>query len=205
MNRLSFAASIALSWFALLAASPALAQGAAADSAAAARRPMARASWLSDRTPLRAGDILTVVIDEQTSARERVSNEATGRRGQTARFKAVADGEDAVGTTEIGTGMQADSRDIGEAARQGDLVGVISVQVVSVEANGVARIEGAKTVTVDGRAQEISVKGSVRPEDVSSDNVIYSSRIAGGEISYKGKKIGPRMGIIGKILSIIWP
>ena len=45
----------------------------------------------------------------------------------------------------------------------------------------------------------------VRAEDVSSANMVPSSRIADAVISYKGKKIAPRSGILGKILSILWP
>jgi flagellar L-ring protein precursor FlgH len=79
------------------------------------------------------------------------------------------------------------------------------VRVTSLSPDGIARIEGSKKVTVDGRLQEISLQGYVRPQDVSSPNIVLSSRIAEAVIDYKGKKIGPRTGIVGKILSILWP
>ena len=75
----------------------------------------------------------------------------------------------------------------------------------NVTAGGVATIQGAKNVTVDGRAQLVEVRGLVRAEDISSANTIPSSRIADAVITYKGKKIAPRSGILGKILSILWP
>jgi len=34
---------------------------------------------------------------------------------------------------------------------------------------------------------------------------VFSSRVAEAEIVYKGKKIKPRSGILGKLLSIFWP
>src|SRR5438552_3720739 len=66
----------------LIGAGPLVAQAtpAARPDSQAPARPAAfappRAAWLSDRLPIRIGDILTVVIDEQTAANERVSTTA---------------------------------------------------------------------------------------------------------------------------------
>lgn len=187
---------------------PAPVQAVAPDSARAAppiMTSMARASWLSNRPLLQVGDIVTVILDEQTSARERTSKVATANRGQRASFSADADGESVVGATGFRTGMETGSNAQGEANRQGDLTGILSARIVSLSANGVARIEGVKKVTIDGREQEISLSGSIRLEDLAPSNVIYSSRIADASISYKGKDVGPRLGILGKIIGIIWP
>lgn len=166
-----------------------------------------RASWLSDRFPLRVGDLLTIVVDEQASARERVSRVSSSDREQTASVSGNVDTSPMSGSggAGFGTGIGADSRDVGEANRQGGLAVVLSVRVVELEPNGVARIEGEKVVSVDGRDQEVKLEGFVRPEDVSSTNLVLSSRIVGATISYKGNNVGPKRGIIGKILGIFWP
>ena len=166
-----------------------------------------RASWLSDRIPLRVGAILTIVVDEQSTARERVSRIATSDREQTANLSGSVDTSpiSGAGSAGFGTGIGADSKDVGEANRQGDLAAVLSVRVVEIEPNGVARIEGEKVVAVDGRDQEVKLEGFVRPEDVSSTNLVLSSRIVGASISYDGDNVGPRRGILGKILGIFWP
>lgn len=181
----------------------------AADSAAAAARVPAstRASWVSDRMPLRVGDIVTVVVDEQTAAREQVSQVATGGHTLKASLNAgIGDSDVRIGPEKsVSSTMQGDSRDVGEAKRQGDLTAVLSVRVTALSPNGVARIEGSKKVMVDGRVQEVSLKGEVRAEDVSASNLVLSSRIADVVIQYKGKKIGPHTGIVGSILSMLWP
>lgn len=176
----------------------------------AAVRPVAvaasRAAWYSDRLPLRVGDLLTVVVDEQAAASERVSTVATGDRSQRARLGVNVDSAIRIGPSkEFSTGMNSSSRDIGESGREGALTAVLTVRVTSIDPFGVATVEGLKTVTVDGRVQEVRLKGLVRPEDVSASNLVSSSRIADAVINYKGKKIGPRTGILGKILSILWP
>ncbi len=187
------------------AQSPALAAAADTAPARVAANP-GRASWLSDQRPLRVGDILTIVVDEQTVARERTSVNASARRGQKAELGAGIPGGALIGPNKgFSTGMDNSSRESGEANRQGDLVAVLSVRVTALEPGGIARVEGAKAVTVDGRTQEVRLKGLVRAEDVTAANLVASSRVAEAVISYQGKKIGPRQGILGKILSILWP
>ncbi len=169
-------------------------------------KPPIRASWLSDRLPLRIGDVLTVVVDEQTAASERVSNVASADRSQRARLGLNVDSAVRLGPSkEFATGMANSSRDVGESGREGELTAVLSVRVTDIDAAGVATIEGGKSVTVDGRLQEVKLRGIVRPEDVSAANLVSSARVADAVITYKGKKIGPRAGILGKILSILWP
>ena len=188
------------------AATPPVGATAPSASSAAPSAPTAyRASWLADRRPLRVGDILTIVVDEQTSASERVSTTATGNRSQSAKLNAGIGAVKLGPEKGFGTGMEASSRDDGAASRTGDLTAVLSVRVTELDPAGNARIEGQKTVTVDGRSQVVSLKGLVRPEDVTSSNLVQSSRIADATVDYKGKKIGPRQGILGKILSILWP
>ncbi len=172
---------------------------------AAVDPPRARASWLTDKVELRAGDIVTVVIDEETAAEERVSTTGTDRRSLRAEFQMKSDGEVSPGTTGPSAQYAAESSQGGQARRQGGLYGVLSTRVVSVDATGAATIEGKKTLTVDGRDQEITIKGLVRPQDLSSNNTVYSSRLADAVITYKGKDLGPKRGIFGKILSILWP
>jgi flagellar L-ring protein precursor FlgH len=173
----------------------------------AATQNVTRASWLSDRLPVQVGDILTIVVDEQTAASERVSQIASSDRDQAATASASLSTSPLSGSGSggFGTGLDANSSDIGEAGRQGGLTAVLSVRVMEIEPNGVLRIEGTKQVSVDGREQEITLAGYVRSEDVLATNFVLSTRVAEATISYKGKKIGPKKGIIGKILSIFWP
>ena len=166
----------------------------------------ARASWTSDRLPLRVGDVLTVVVDEQTAARERTAHVATGDRGLRADLNASLGSDVRLGPTKsFGTRLDSDSREVGEATHTGDLTAVLSVRVAAVLGDGTFQVRGSRRVSVDGRLQEIAVEGVVRPEDVRSGNVVSSSRLADAVITYKGKKIGPRLGIAGRFLAMLWP
>lgn len=158
-----------------------------------------RLSWTSDRLPLRVGDLITIVVDENTVAKEQMTDAANKTRSLGASFDS---GDD---PTTFNSGLDTRSNQTGRADRSGSLVSVVSVRVTALEPNGLARVEGQKVVVLDGRRQEIFFTGMVRSEDVSATNAVASSRVANAEITYKGKKLGPSTGIFGKILGMLWP
>jgi flagellar L-ring protein precursor FlgH len=164
--------------------------------------PLGRLSWTSDRRPLRPGDLLTIMVDEQTAASESSSATAHANRAQNGTLDSPL-APDKLKSVGITYGANSDAA--GVAQRQGDLTAILSVRVTSIEPGGIAHIAGQKTVMVDGRKQEVALTGVVRAEDVLADNTIPSNRVADATISYKGKKIGPTTGILGKILAILWP
>jgi len=189
----------------LVAAAPVAAQVAAAPDSTRPTSPPPggrRLGWTSDRRPLRVGDLLTVVVDEQTSARERVSTRAKTDRKQQGTLDANPVPDD---LKSVGIGYNASSDQTGTRDRAGDLAATLTVRVVSIEPSGVLRVDGGKMVSVDGRKQEVRLAGLVRPEDVTVGNAVLSSRIADASISYNGKAINPKSGIFGKILGLLWP
>jgi flagellar basal body L-ring protein FlgH len=165
-----------------------------------------RASWLSDRLPLRVGDLVTVVVDEQTSASEHTSQIATGNRSQRADLNAGIGVDARIGPNKsFGAGMNNNSRDVGDAGRNADFTAVLTVRVVEIAPNGVAKISGGKKVTIDGRAQDVSLTGVIRTADVDARNQVRSDRIADAVLTYKGKKIAPKTGMLGSLLGMLWP
>jgi flagellar L-ring protein FlgH len=168
-----------------------------------------RASWLSDRRPLRVGDILTVTVAESAYASEQSTANATGNRAFDGQFNVNTQSGVAsalIGPQkELATALNTSSNDEGDAARQGNLNATLAVKVTAIDALGNAQIEGTKTVLIDGRQQDLKLSGLVRADDVTYDDQVSSTRIANATISYKGKTIKPKQGIITKILGLIWP
>jgi flagellar L-ring protein FlgH len=60
------------------------------------------------------------------------------------------------------------------------------VHVIRVLPGGNLEILGQKRLTLNNGDEYIRVKGIVRPEDISSDNVVQSDRIADADIKYVG-------------------
>ncbi|MFY9348095.1 MAG: flagellar basal body L-ring protein FlgH, partial [Orrella sp.] len=64
--------------------------------------------------------------------------------------------------------------------------GQMSVTVARVYEGGNLEILGQKKLTLNNGDEYIRVRGIVRPEDISSKNVVLSDRIANAEIKYIG-------------------
>jgi flagellar L-ring protein precursor FlgH len=169
-----------------------------------AARVAPRAAWLADRRTFTVGEILTVLVDEQAAGSERTGRTADVARSQRASAVLPPGGASA---TSVGfnTALEEASRQNGENSRRGMLSATISVRVAEVAEDGTLRIEGQREITVDGRRQVIAISGAVRPEDVSAQNVVFSSRVAEAVVSYSGKGASARHGIIGRILGMLWP
>lgn len=178
---------------------------------AAAQEAMQRAprfDWVADRRAFVTGDIITVLIDEYTLASADKSSIASRDRSRQASLGAGygVDGAGMGGEGSYRSGMKGETRDRGQTRRTDRLNTEITARVVAIEPNGVLRIEGRKRMMIDNHEQEITLTGLVRPEDVGTDNVVDSWRIADAVIAYEsnGKLDQPR-GLLGRILDVFWP
>jgi flagellar L-ring protein FlgH len=135
----------------------------------------------SDRKGAKAGDVLTVVVYQSAEARNAQRNEAqrkTSIEGRIATDVASENGELSFG---------GDFSGRGEIRRSESLVTQISVSVVEVLPNGDLLIAGEQQMKVNGEKTRISVRGRVRPADISTGNQVLSTRIADAEINYEGQ------------------
>lgn len=182
-----------------------------ADTATAASWMRGRAAWTSSRRSFAVGDIITVLVDEYTLASANKGVTATDRRRRDAGVRLQGPGSaEAPGISMDGsfsTRNDGESVQRGENVRRNAFRTELSVRVLEVSPSGMLRIEGSKAVNVDKDEQDITLTGWIRPQDVSGQNVVASERVADAEINYKSKgSLGkPKSGIIGRLLSAIWP
>lgn len=135
----------------------------------------------SDQRAHRVGDLLTVLVLETTRAR---SQAATGADRETN----IAVDLSAPSTDyHADLGLRGKSRGAAETTRIGELRAQITVRVVALEANGAMRISGTQSLVVNREQQLIRLSGTVRPEDISAANTIWSSRIADADVALDGK------------------
>ncbi len=175
-----------------------------------------KGSLFGDLKARQLGDILTVAIFEQASA----SREATTKTGRSSNNEAgisnflgletnLSKINNALDPTSlIATNYNNDFSGSGSTSRKENLVATLSTRVVEVFPNGNLRIEGGKTVTVNREEQIIVLTGIVRPNDITSSNVIDSKYVLDAKIAYTGKgvisdKQGP--GWMTRILDNVWP
>jgi flagellar L-ring protein FlgH len=169
----------------------------------------ARRSWTADRLTFAIGDVITVLIDEHTIAAANQGNFASDRRS---RDMGLAVGQNVTRAippigADVSSRTSAESRQRGEASRQNRFRGEMTVRVVSIEPNGMLRVEGVKVIDIDNSREELSLRGWVRPQDVSPRNLVDSWRLGDAELVYSGTgSLGrPRGGILGRLLGMVWP
>ncbi len=186
---------------------PAPAAGAtpAATAAPAVPAIKPRDSWMADRRAFIVGDIVTVLIDDYTISTAVKENVATDNRTRglavNARLPTSAQnvGLDARNT--------ADQQQRGQARRENRFQNEMSVRVVAVGPNGLLQVKGTKNIDVDKAMQAIEFTGWIRAQDISTSNMVESSRVADAQIGYAspGPLGKPKQGMVTKILGALWP
>lgn len=163
------------------------------------------------------GDLLTVIIDEQSKGRKTATTEGSNESSISASvqdFFGIPAGAvkllprgfnpEGIVTAETRRESTAD----GKTSREGTLSARITVRVVARDGAGNLHVQGDKIVTINSEDQHIVLTGVVRPEDIRPDNTVLSSRLADARISYYG------FGAVGdkqlvpfghRLMDWIWP
>ena len=169
----------------------------------------AEGSLYSDTKARRVGDLITVNLVESTSSSK--SENAKQEKDTTLQLdamtilgKPVTDKGVPI-TNAVTNANSFEGKSSG--SQSNSLQGSISVTVVKVMGNGILMIRGEKWITLGNGSEFIRLTGMIRPEDVSSDNMIASTRIANARIYYGGTgdfANTQKQGWIGKFFNGPW-
>lgn len=140
--------------------------------------------FATDRRASRVGDILTISFSERFQA-TKSQNAANGKAASFEMSLPNVLGLDKL-SNGLSTGTTQSFSGSGSAAQSNSLTGQMSVTVARVYEGGNLEILGQKKLTLNNGDEYIRVRGIVRPEDISSKNVVLSDRIANAEIKYIG-------------------
>jgi len=145
----------------------------------------------SDLRARRAGDIVTILVQEKASAVS--SGTVKTQRNSSVQSNIAAAGgiTRAVGPlanlAKVGTNTALDGQ--GATTRDTTLTATISAVVTQVLPNGSLVIQGTKNVKINSENQVLGVRGIVRPVDLSTANIVSSDRIAQMELQVNGKGV----------------
>lgn len=149
-------------------------------------------SLFSDVRAYQVGDIVNVVLVEATNA-AKTSDTSLDKTNSTSITNPTVFGEALSVNNRYNLGVDMDSTNSfeGEASsnQSNSLTGSIAVQVHQVLPNGNLMVRGEKWIKINQGDEFIQLRGIIRPEDLSSDNTISSTRIADARISYSGTGI----------------
>lgn len=162
------------------------------------------------------GDLVTIVISEQTSTRLQAGTD-TARKSTLNTSISSALGldqkilklyPDIGGSLDMATEAGSQFTGDGSTSREGILEGRLTCKVVEVRPNGNLVIFGWKEVRSNKETQYLSLSGMVRPQDINSNNTLESHLIAEARIEYTGSgvvadKQAPGFGT--RIVDHVWP
>lgn len=162
--------------------------------------PPARVSWTSDAVEVRQGDLVTILIDEFTVASANRDELSVNQRDRN-----VGLGGSLVGAS-LRSSNDRSARTQGQSARRERFQAEMSARVVEILPNGIARIEGIRRLMIDEHEQEVTVRGVIRTQDVSTANTIESWRVADAELLYDSNDaLGSDDSIWSRLFNLILP
>jgi len=167
------------------------------------------ASFLySDRKAGRVGDLITILLNESTNASKNSDTEIKKKDNKTV-APVISGRIPSWSGNPFSYDLESDKQFKAEAdsAQANSLNGTITVTVAQVLPNGNLFIKGEKWLTLNQGNEYIRVAGIIRPEDISTDNTIPSTRVANARISYSGTgdlDEANKMGWLSKFFSSSW-
>lgn len=141
-----------------------------------------------DTKPRGLGDIVTVLLEEKTQAKKTASSDID-KSADLAMDPIVLGGQPlTIGERDLSYELSNANTFAGStsADQSNSIQGSISVEVVEVLANGNLLVRGEKWLTLNTGDEYIRVSGTIRPDDISQENTIASTRIANARIQYSG-------------------
>lgn len=163
-------------------------------------KPESYRALTSDRRAYRVGDILSVLVVENSSA-SATSGTNTDKGNDTGiRFLSPNSQKNySLGINESFDGG-------GRIARTGRLLAQISVAVTAIDPTGDLRIKGEQLIEINGEKQSINLEGRVRPRDIDELNTVLSNRIADAKLTYVGDGVlaeSQRKGWLSRLISLL--
>ena len=136
-------------------------------------------------------DIVTIVVDENANAASTGVTKTQRASSATGGFSSAA-GKLAIpsrlGNVITATGNQSLNGQ-GTTTRTTTLTTTLTARVVDVLPNGFLVVEGYRNVVVNSESQIVTLRGVVRPNDLSQFNTVNSNSVAQMELKINGKGV----------------
>ncbi len=183
------------------------------------------ASLFEDRRAKRVNDLVTILINEKSTASKKAttnaSRDSSADYGLDNFFGMNTDfgvdklpmlggfykGANVFSPSVEGKG-KSDFKGKGDTTREGKLTGTVTAKVVEVLPNSNLVLESRKEVVVNNEKEILVLKGIVRPDDISPNNTVLSQYIADAQIYFVGDGVlddKQSQGWLVRFLDKVWP
>jgi len=177
--------------------------------------PVTPASYFSDLKARQVGDTVTISIVESATASKNAATKTGRASGLEASYSGILDSMTAgmsINGQKIGTDHKVNFSNnfdgSGATTNSSSMNAFITARVMQVLSNGNMVIRGTRQVRINNENQWIFIQGVVRPEDVSSTNVVLSTCIADARIELNGQgAVSDKQvpGWLARTLDWAWP
>jgi flagellar L-ring protein FlgH len=144
----------------------------------AAYRPL-----FEDRRPRYVGDIVTVTIAENTTAKK--SGGSSGSKDGSVDSSITSLFGHTVPKANFGASTSSSYEDKSDANSSNAFNGSVTTTVVEVLPNGYLVISGEKQVALDKSTEFVRLSGVVNPDTITAGNFVTSTKIADARIEYR--------------------
>ncbi|EHL30356.1 flagellar basal body L-ring protein FlgH [Legionella drancourtii] len=135
---------------------------------------------IADRKATLPGDVLTVIVLETSNAQ--TSADLSSHK----EIKTVLEAGYNRDNHKVEFGLEGKGSTAAKTGRNGKIKAALTVRIKEVFPNNTYLVEGLQMITINGEQQRILLSGVVRPEDISPQNTILSTRLAQAHITYTG-------------------
>ncbi|HOT75653.1 MAG TPA: flagellar basal body L-ring protein FlgH [Candidatus Wallbacteria bacterium] len=146
-------------------------------------------SIFSETKGHKIGDIITILIIENSTAVQKATTQ--NKKSSTVGAKAGTGPLSFI--PNISSSTSGDFSGDGSTTRSGTITAKISARVTKIYPNGNLAIEGKRSIRINDEVQDITINGIARTLDITSDNTILSTFLADAQIKYKGN------GVVGTV------
>jgi flagellar L-ring protein precursor FlgH len=153
-------------------------------------------TFFNDQRAGKVGDILTVLINIDDSAKTTNATSSSRTSGVTAGIPHLLGLESSLGkilpggfdpANALSTNSKTTNDGAGAVNRAEKISLTVAAVVSAVLPNGNLVIQGTQEVRTNAEVRQLTVAGIVRPEDISAANTIQHTQIAEARINYGGR------------------
>jgi flagellar L-ring protein FlgH len=163
-------------------------------------------SFFQDIKARNIGDVLTIVLVEQTSAQNSANSSLS--RSQDSLLGAPSIGSRTINDLRFGVSSENEFNGQTSSGQSNSLNGNVTVTIKEVLPGGTLLVEGEKWIQINQSQEFVKLEGIVRDRDIMPNNMVLSSQVASARITYSSK--GP-MATAGRpawgsrFFSRVWP
>ncbi len=149
--------------------------------------------YTASKKDVKVGDVITIYISESTSAAQEATTKTTKESNTGAGFLS---GWNQVANL-LGNSTDRKTLDLqlkgsdqyngtGQTTRKSRVTAIVTAIATEILENGNIYVVGEHKVKVNNEVETIHISGIIRPQDIGSNNTIYSYQLAKAEVSVNG-------------------